>query len=240
MESMNKRKIWLADHRGRNAVVTLIPRRRSGEQRYADDSGVPVRFSRVVKCTQDTEWESLRSKYGDPELIAQALITGDPEVDMESVGRKTGPCDRVYVDGQGKPLYSARPKEVLCDLDGVETARRDPVDVPANLVPDSPPVWSGKLLFQNEVVKKYSLTRAFQVQHTNALEFDFLYGLAAYLEQHGSLVLVGSGPRGTGPLVTERNATPMKAFLGGRTSNDKYLLILHLASFELRAHLEAP
>ena len=237
---MKKRKIWLADHRGRNAVVALVPRHRNREMKYADTNGLSVSFSRIIKNTQDTGWESLCTKFGDPELVARALVTGDPEVDMESVGRKTGPCDRVYVDGQGKPLYSARPMEVLCDRDGVETARRDPVDVPANLVPDSPHVWSGKLFSQEEIVRKYAITRAFQVQHTNALEFGFLYGLATYLEQHDGLVLVGSGPRGTGPLVTERNATPMKAFLGGRTSNDKYLLILHLASFELRAHLEAP
>ena len=237
---MKRRKIWLVDHRGRNAVVALVSRQRDGGRQYADAHGATVRFCRVVKCTQDTDWEKLRSEHGDPELIAQALLTGDPEVDMESVGRKTGPCDRVYVDGQGKPLYSARPMEVLCDRDGVETARRDPVDVPSNLVPDSPPVWSGKLVSRDEVLRRYAFTLTWQVRHTNALEYDFLHGLAAYLEQHDSLVLVGSGPWGTGPLITERNATPMKGFLDGRVAGDKYLLVLHLASFELRAHLEAP
>ena len=236
---MKKRKIWLGDHRGRDAVVALVPRHRKQDLQYADTNGSPVRFSRVVKCTQDTGWESLRIKYGDPERVAQALLSGDPEVDIDVVGRETGSCDRVYVDGQGKPLYAARPVEVLFDCNGNETASRDPVEVPSNLVPDAPPVWSGKLISRDEAVRRYAFTRAFQVRHTNALEFDFLYGLAAYLENQGSLVLVGSGPRGTGPLITERNTKPMKAFLGGRTLGDKYSLILHLASFELHPPEEA-
>ena len=231
---MNLRRIRLADHRGRDAVVTLIPRRRKEEAQYADANGSRVRFSRVVKSTEATAWERLRSEHGDPELIAQALLSGDPEMDIETVGREAGPCDRVFIDGQGKPLYSARPVEVLFDGNGTETSRRDPVDVPANLVPDAPPMWSGKLLSQDEAVRLYAFTRAFQVRHTNALEYDFLHGLAAHLAQQESLALVGSGPRGIGPLVTERNATPAKGFLEGRIQGDKYLLVLHLAAFELR------
>jgi len=231
---MNQRRIQLADHRGRDAVVALVPRQRSGETQYADTDGSTVRFSRVARCTEATGWERLRSEHGDPELIAHALLSGDPEVDMETVGREIGPCDRVFVDGQGKPLYSARPVEVVYDSTGHETTRRDPVNVPANLVPEVPPVWSGRLLSRDEAVRRYAFTRAYQVRHTNALEYDFLHGLAAYLEQQDGLALVGSGPRGAGPLITERNATPMKGFLEGRTRGDRYLLVLHLAAFELR------
>ena len=231
---MNQRRIWLADHRGRNAVVALVSRQRNGELHYADTNGSPVGFRRILKCTDATGWERLRAQHGDPELIAQALLSGDPEVDIETVGREVGRCDRVFINGQGQPLYSARPVEVHYDGNGHETARRDPGNVPANLVPETPPVWSGKLLSRDEVVRRYAFTRAYQVRHTNALEYDFLYGLAAYLEQHDSLALVGSGARGNGPLITERNATPMKGFLNGRTRSDSYLLVLHLAAFELR------
>ena len=117
----------------------------------------------------------------------------------------------------------------------MELQRRPPEVVPANLVPDVPPVWSGKLLPCCEAVHRFAFTRAFQVRHTNALEYDFLFGLAAYLEQRDSLVLVGSGPRGVGPLIPERNAAPMKGLLAGRTRGDAYRLVLYLASFELRA-----
>jgi hypothetical protein len=231
---MNQRRIWLADHRSRNAVVALVSRQRNGDTQYADAHGSPVRFCRVVKGTEATGWERLRFEQGDPELIAQTLVSGDPEVDVETVGREVGPCDRVFIDGQGKPLYSARPVEVLFDSNGHETARGDPVNVPGNLIPDTPPVWSGKLLSRDEAVRRFAFTRAWQVRHTNALEYDFLHSLAAHIEQQDRLALVGSGPRGTGPLMTERNATPVKGFLEGRTRGDQYLLVLHLAAFELR------
>jgi len=226
--------MWLADHRGRDAVVALVSRQQNGELRYADSDGSPVRFSRILRSTGSTVWERLRAEHGDPELVAQALLSGDPEVDIESVGRKVGRCDRVFIDGQGEPLYSARPVEVHYDGNGHETARRDPVEVAANLVAETPPVWSARLLSRDEAVRRYAFTRAWQVRHTNALEYDFLHGLAAYLENQRSLALVGSGPRGTGPLITERNATPMKGFLEGRTRGDRYLLVLLLAAFELR------
>ena len=231
---MNQRRIWLADHRSRNAVVALVSRPRKDETQYADAHGSPVRFSRVVKGTEATGWERLRAQQDDPERIAQALCSGDPEVEFETVGREVGPCDRVFVDAQGNPLYSARPVDVAYDSDGREIARRDPVEIPANLVPDVAPLWSGRLLSSEEAVRRYAFTRVYQVRHTNALEYDFLYSLAGYLESQRKLALVGSGPRGNGPLLTERNATPMKGFLEGRTRGDRYLLVLHLAAFELR------
>jgi hypothetical protein len=138
------------------------------------------------------------------------------------------------VGHDGKPLYSATMLEVLCDRDGKEIERRPPELVPANLVPDTAPVWSDKLLSCREAIGRFAFTRAYQVRHGNALEYDFLHGLAAHLERRESLVLVGSGPRGIGPLVPERNALPMKGFLAGKTQDKVYQLVLYLAAFELR------
>jgi hypothetical protein len=58
--------------------------------------------------------------------------------------------------------------------------------------------------------------------------------LAAHLQEKDCVALVGSGPKGLGPLVPEANAPPMKGILEGRTRGLDYLLILHLAAFELR------
>ena len=231
---MPLRSIRLADHRGREATVVLVPRRRPPDSTYTDTSGSPVRFSRLVKATEATSLAALLSRYGDPNSLTQALIDGDPEIDLEASGRETGPCNRVHVGVNGQPLYSVRMIEVVHDREGNEIARREPVEVPSNLVPDAPPIWSGKLIPRCEAVRRYAFTRAYQVRHTNSLEFDFLFGLAKHLEQLNALALVGSGPKGTGPLVFERNSTPMKGFLEGRTKGDMYLLTLHVASFELK------
>ena len=231
------RRIWLADHRGRDAIVVLVPRARTTPvtPTYVDGAGTPVRFSRRIKATDRTGHIELREGYRDPEALARALINGDPEVDLDAVGRETGPCDRVFVGSDGKPLYSAEIVEVRFDRDSIEVERRPPVDVPSNLVPDTPPIWSRQLIPTPEAVRRFVFSRAYQVRHTTALEFDFLHGLAAYLDQHDSLAVVGSGPRGMGPLIPERNAVPMKGFLSGQVRGDTYRLIFHLAAFELRA-----
>ena len=46
--------------------------------------------------------------------------------------------------------------------------------------------------------------------------------------------VAGSGQRGIGPLIPERNALPMKGFLAGKTQGKAYRLVLYLAAFELR------
>jgi hypothetical protein len=233
-----QRRIRLADHRGRDAVVVLVPRQRAGPRgphatRYQDGAGAAVHFSRRIKAVEQTSFGVLRRRHSDPEALAQALIDGDPELDLEAVGCEAGPCDRVYLDVEGRPLYSAQILEVLYDRDGNELERQHPQVVPANLVPDTAPVWSGKLLALSEAARRFAFTRAYQVRHSNALEYDFLYGLAAYLEERKSMILVGAGPRGVGPLIPERNAHPMKGFLEGRTQGRTYRLVLNLAAFEL-------
>jgi len=231
---MTQRKIWLCDHRERNAVVVLVSRRRVAPIGYRDAAGAPVRFFRCIRSTADTNFDSLSRRQGEPEALARTLVDGDPELDLEAVGRETGPCDRVYLGHDGRPLYSARLLEVICDRDGKEIQRQPPELVPSNLVPDCAPVWSGKLLSCREAIARFAFTRSYQVRHANALEYDFLFGLAAYLEQRESLVLVGSGPRGIGPIIPERNALPMKGFLAGKTQGKAYRLVLYLAAFELR------
>lgn len=231
---MPLRSIRLADHRKREATVVLVPRRKPPVASFTNPSGSPVRFARLIKSTEETDHDALLSRYGDSESLARALIDGDPEIDLESAGREAGPCDRVHIGADGQPLYSARRIEVAFDREGNEIARHEPVDVPSNLIPDAPPRWSGKLIAKSEAARRYAFTRAYQVRHANSLEFDFLFGLARHLEERDALALVGSGPKGTGPLILERNGTPMKGFLEGRTRGETYLLTLHLASFELK------
>jgi hypothetical protein len=69
--------------------------------------------------------------------------------------------------------------------------------------------------------------------HSNALEFDFLYSIAAYLHERKTMAQVGSGRRGNGPLILERNGPKYRGFLDGRVQDDAMRLVLYLASFEL-------
>lgn len=227
------RKIRLADHRGRDATVLFVPVGESVKRRHQDMDGRPVQSVRRVRATGQTCVDALFAKYPDPDELSRSLIDGDPELDLDITGRTTGPCDRVYIDGDGQILYAPAVVEVRCGPDGMECDRR-PLSVrPSNLVTPAPPVWSGVLTPRAEIVRKYALTRAYQVMHTNALEFDFLYGIATHLDERKAMAQIGSGRRGNGPLICERNGPKYRGFLDGRVQGDAMRLVLYLASFEL-------
>ena len=229
------RRIRLADHRGRDATVLLMPVGESIKRRHQDTDGRPVRSVRRVRATGETCADALFAKYSDPDELSRSLIDGDPEIDLEMTCRSTGPCDRVHIDDDGQILYAPAVVEVRCGPDGMECERR-PLSVrPSNLVTPAPPVWSGVLTPRAEIIRQYALTRAYQVMHSNALEFDFLYGIAAYLDERQALAQIGSGRRGNGPLILERNGPKYRGFLDGRVQGDAMRLVLYLAAFELAA-----
>ena len=128
------RRVRLADHRGRDATVLLVPVVESIKRRHQDIDGRPVRNVRRVRATVDTGADALFAKYPDPDELSRALISGDPDIDLEITGRSTGPCDRVHIDGDGQILYTPSVLEVRCGPDGMEGERR-PLSVrPSNLV----------------------------------------------------------------------------------------------------------
>jgi hypothetical protein len=197
--------------------------------------GRPVQSVRRVRATGQTCADALFAKYSDPDELVRALIDCDSDIDLEITGRSTGPCDRVHIDGDGQILYAPAVVEVRCDPDGMECERR-PLSVrPSNLVTPTPPVWSRLLTPRADVIRQYALTRAYQVMHTNALEFDFLFCIAAHLDERRVMAQVGSGRRGNGPLILERNCPKYRGFLDGRVQGDAMRLVLYLASFELAA-----
>jgi hypothetical protein len=104
----------------------------------------------------------------------------------------------------------------------------------------APPIWSGVLLPRDDIVREHAFTRAYQVMHSNALEYDFLYGIAHHLHERQAMVQVGSGRRGIGPLIMERGGPNYRGFLDGRVLDDAMRLVLYLASFELTAPEERP
>lgn len=227
------RRIRLADHRGRDATVLLVPVSENSKRRNQDSVGRHIYNVRRIRSTVSTSADFLIEHYPDPDELARILISNDPEIDVEIAGRATGSCDRVHIDGNGQIIYAPTIAEVKYDSTGMELDRRAITVRPSNLVTLSQPVWSNVLTPRSEVIRKYALTRAYQVMHSNALEFDFLYSIAAYLHERKSMAQVGSGRRGNGPLILERNGPKYRGFLDGRIQDDAMRLILYLGSFEL-------
>ena len=228
------RRFRLADDKGRDGLVILAsPPRAAGPEVHAPH-GEPIRFSRIIKSPMDRSETALRRQYKDDDSLARTLIDGDSEIDMEAAGRIAGPCGRVWVDPEGEPLYAATMMEIVYGPDGMEKKRCTPVDVEANVGEDMPLRWTGRFFTREEVVRRFAITRKFQVIHTDGLTFDFLHRMAGLLEKKDALVSIGAGPKGRDPLILERNGTPHRAFLEGRTQEDKYLLVLHLSGMELK------
>jgi len=228
------RRIRLTDDKGRDGLVVLTsPPRMHKPDPHTPDGGA-VRFERIVKAPLERGYVALRRMHTDDVSLARALIAGDPECDMESAGKIAGPCDRVWVDPEGEPLYAAEMVEIVYGPDGAEKERRTPVEVEANVGEDMPLRWTGRFFTRDEIVRRFAITRKFQITHTDGLTYDYLHRLAGLLEQKGVLVSVGAGPRGRDPLVLERNGTPYRAFLEGRTRGDAFRLVLHLSDMELK------
>ena len=229
------RWIRLGDGRGRDARVRLVARSTPVAPTFQAQDGRPAQASRVIKSPLARTYAALRSRCADDTELSQLLIEGDPEIDLEAAGRRTGPTDRVLLDPDGQVLYATGQVEVLYDTEGREVERREPSVTPANIDGPAPIVWTGKMLSRAEAVRRYAFTRAYQVRHVDGLTLDFLYAMAEELDRADSLVLVGAGPAGRDPLVLERNGHPYRAFLEGRVQDAQYRLVLHLSEMELRA-----
>jgi len=229
------RLIWLSDEKKRDAQVALESPPRPDRTGYLSPEGRPVRSERLIRSTDGHTLEALQHAHPDPEALAQALVQGDPEIDLEQVGRKVGDADRVWLDPDGRLLYSAKALRVVLDASGQERAREPFTDVEATVSEETPLPYSGRLFPIEEVVRHFALARSLQLRHVNGLTFDFLFEIARALHEARKMLFVGSGPKGMQPLVFSTNGSPYRGFLEGRVADESYRLVLHLANLELKA-----
>jgi hypothetical protein len=224
--------IHIANEKGRDATVGLVTVKASPRPKL----GVPgkrVVFRRYLSTTEEGTHEALTARFGGD--YAQALIDGDPEVDLEVVGLTIDHTQMVYLDGD-ESLMFVEPTflEVVLAVDGSEKERRTPVNSVSNVNSELPIRWSGRKIPISEAVRKFSFKRSMQLQHTDGLTYDFLYAMAKDLEVAGSLMLIGSGDKGLAPLVFQSNGRPYRGFLRGQTNGKAYRLTLHLSDLELK------
>ena len=195
--------------------------------------GHTVAFQRYLACTEETRGDALSKRFGDD--YAQALIEGDPEVDIEHVGRTIGETNIVYLTASGEFLHSPPAiVEVITAPDGSEKDRRAPVDTESNIDDTHPVRWTGRKFPAADAVRRFVFRRSLQVTHLDGLTYDFLHAMASELATENVLMLVGAGPKGIDPLVLQANGKPCRGFLEGRVDGERYQLILHLSDMELK------
>lgn len=229
------REIRITDERHRDARVAIEGVKRPPPRKMVAPGGGAVTFNTFIKVPEGKDYQTLRRAHGDDdEALAKALVAGDPELDLETVGRRVGPVDRVWVKQDGSVLYTGRILLVVTDPTGDELERNEFTDVEATVDEDTALPWSGRLFSVDEVVRRFALTRRLQLRHSDGLTWEFLHALAQKLHETRKMLLVGAGSRAAKPLIFQRNGSPYRGFLAGRTDGDSYLLSLHLSNLELK------
>ena len=225
-------KLHISNSANRDAtiVATSLPSR---EGTTPSKAGKPVTFKRYVAAGEGKLHDALVAQLGDK--IAQELISADPEVDMEMVGKVIEDTNTVLLTQDNQPLFCA-PEilEIIYGPDGKEVERRTPVEVAPNVNEELPVKWTGKMIPRADLVRKYAIKRTMQLRHVDGVTFDFLFSIAKELDEKDSVMLLAAGEGGKGPLVLQSNGSPYRGFLEGRVDGETFLLLLHLSAMELK------
>jgi hypothetical protein len=231
--------INISNPKGRDAVVALEGVAPKREVRYVDDKGKPVMTRKLLKTDVTHDLPELLKKKKKLEKIADALIKGDPEIDIEQFGMTLTDTSRVYVTKAGI-VHLVEEFEVVTNPDGSLRERRPRVKAQQNVNSEFPIRWSGKFIKKEEAVKKFVFTNKKQLVHVNGLTYDFLFDMAKELDKRKSLLLIRGGEKGNEPIIQNRGGKPYNAFLEGRVKKDSYCLIMHLSNMELKKpkHIE--
>ena len=224
--------IHLANAKGRNAFVNLATLKAPAAPKLSLP-GDTVTFRRYVTCTESGTHAAMTARWGDN--YATHLVEGDPEVDFEQVGQFIEQLQTIYLDPDGKVLMVEPDMvEVLTNPDGSERERRAPQEMDSNTDASLPVRWTGKKIDLSEAVRKFSFKRRMQLRHSDGLTYEFLFGMAKELDESSSVMLLGTGEKGTGPLVFQANGRPYRGFLEGQVNGTSYRLTLLLSDMELK------
>ena len=228
------RKINLSNDSKRDAEVAYGTSFHRPSPVYKTADGKRGQSERRVKATMSTTDAALLAQYDAG--LADALIAGDPEVDMERFGLKVEGVKKVFITPGQKVAYGVTLNEHVYLPDGTEKEVRPEQTTTANIATDGIPIrWTGKLIPRDKAMRMFMFKKSYQVQHVNGLTYDFLFDMAKKLAEADSMMLVGGGPKGVEPLVMANGGTPYRAFLEGRVDGDKYALILRLTNMELKS-----
>ncbi len=227
-----QRKIHITNSKGRNAPVgfsTLKAPAPPGKGVV----GKSAEFIRFLAAAPENTHAKLTETQGD--AYGQALVDGDPEVDMERVGQRLGRMSQVYLSSEGNVLH-APPSliEVILDPSGAEKERKAWEDKQANVNDEFPIRWTGKKMPKKQALQRFVFERSIQLSHFNGLTYDYLFGIAEELANDDALMLVGGGEKGRDPLVFNTNGAAFRGFLEGRVEGTRYQLLLHLSRMELK------
>ena len=234
-------EINLSNSKGRDAVVTAESVTIPLQVRWVDKGGAQAASHKILRATVPHDLDALLQNVEELDDVADLLVQGDPEIDMESYGEFLEDSSRVYVDPKKEIVHKVTLHEVVRTPEGEVKEERPKKSEEPNVATEIPLKWTGKKFKKSQVYRRFVFTGKMQIVHINGLTYDFLYEMAKQLEDEESLMLIAGGAKGTQPLLFRRGGLEYRGFLEGRTDGRKYALILHLTNMELKKpNLETP
>lgn len=228
------KSIHIANSNQRDALVVYGNTPYKSKIHFTLADGSSKRNVRILKCPESVELTTIAEKAGGMNALSQALLDGDPELDLERSGMLIDEVKRVFVNSSRKIVYHIRQEEEIHLVDGSIKESRPLKDTFANVNAEQAISWTGKLIPREQAIRMFVFSRSYQIKHVNGLTFDFLFEMAKTLHESKSLMLVGTGKKGIDPLVFQNSGTPYRGFLEGRIKGSSYRLVLHLSNMELK------
>lgn len=140
------RLLNLSNEKKRDAQVGFESLKEKSTIEMVLPDGSPRQSGRALRATMATSLDSLLAAYGSAVDIAQTIIGGDPEVDIEQFGMLLPKTRRVYLTTSGSVAYCVNLEELVHAPDGSIKETRPYQPAEANISGDSPLRWTGKLM----------------------------------------------------------------------------------------------
>ena len=228
------RTINITNEKKRDAQVCMETIKKPSAVKRVLENGEDYLNIKVLKNNLSLAFETLSKNYTDLTEMGKAIIEGDPEIDMETAGKKIAGTQKLYLDKNGKIAYRVNMTQIIKDPSGEEKERRDLSKAMSNVTGESIVQWTGKTFPKSETIRKFVFQRKLQLKHVSGLTYDFLYDMAKSLHDSKSLMFIGGGAKGNEPLILTQGGEPYRGFLEGRVDGEKYCLILHLTNMEVK------
>jgi len=231
---MNIRKIHITNSKARNTFINFKGYIPVSKAKKVDQNNTPISNRKIIKGVAETSFEYLNKKHKDLEHLAHAIINSNPEINLEVTGKFLETGQRVYINEELQVVYKVNKIEKVFDPKGQLKEERALRTIESNITNEEPLKWSGKYFPIEKAFNKFVFVRTYQLLHDSGLTYDYLFEMAKELEDKKSFLLLGSGKKGTGPVVFQEGGQSFRVFLEGRTQGKEYMLLMHLSNLELK------
>jgi hypothetical protein len=229
------RNIKIANAQKRDAEVMFGGIIKKPSIYYSLPNGDKVRNIKILKSDLNHQYEALLRKFQNDEVLAQEMISNDPEINLETTGMIIQGSQKILVNHLLNPAYKVKVTEEIYLPDGTLKEEKPYISKNQNILGEFPISWTGRQIPISEAYNKFIFAKKYQLTHTNGLTFDFLFDMAKELFDKQVLMLIAGGSKGNEPLIFQENGKPYRAFLEGRIQGDAYLLLMHISNLELKS-----